>query len=67
MKIENVIGKGGFGVVNVGTYTNKAKGDTTQVAIKQLQQFDEEVSKRSEIYIYIFFIIIIILYGNEDF
>ena len=46
VKIENVIGKGGFGVVNVGTYTNKARSVTTPVAIKQLQQFDEEVSTR---------------------
>ena len=54
VKIENVIGKGGFGVVNVGTYTDKNKGETTQVAIKQLQQFDEEVSERSEAILFLF-------------
>ena len=40
--IDGVIGKGGFGVVNLGTYTNRSKNTTTKVAIKQLLEINGE-------------------------
>jgi len=46
VKIDRVIGKGGFGVVNLGSYNDKIRGVTVAVAIKQIQQFDEESIER---------------------
>mgnify|MGYP000014430193 FL=1 len=46
VNVESVLGKGGFGIVNLGTYTDPKTNKVTTVAIKQLLEIDEESVER---------------------
>ena len=46
IQIASVLGKGGFGTVHLGTYTDDKKNMTTKVAIKQLLEINNESVKR---------------------